>query len=135
VAETTQNRARGLTGIVTPHPGIPYTLYEFRPVQKVYVADSLVDGRLLIDYLNAAGISAELFHQNAMGGLGDLPVTYPEVWIKRDLDIDRAVDLVNQFVSRPTPVGIRLCSQCGESNPENFDICWLCSTPFPAAAS
>ncbi len=88
----------------------------------------------MIDQLKLAGIPAELFHQNALGGLGDLPVTYPEVWIKRDMDLEKAIRAVTLFVNRPSPVNSQLCHQCGESNPCTFEICWQCHSPLPDVA-
>ncbi len=99
-------------------------------MQRVYIAESLVDGQLMVDRLNNADIAAELFHQNALGGLGDLPVTYPEVWIKRDLDLEKAVHVINQFANQTVPTNTQLCAQCGESNPTTFEICWSCLTPL-----
>jgi len=101
-------------------------------VQRVYLAESLIDGQLLVDHLSEAGIPAELFHQNAQGGLGELPVTYPEVWIKRDLDLEKAIRAVRSFVNRPDHVTTWICAHCSESNPDTFEICWLCLTPSPA---
>ena len=99
-------------------------------MQRVYIAESLVDGQLMVDRLNNAGVATELFHQNALGGLGDLPVTYPEVWIKRDLDLEKALYIINQFDNQTVPTSSQTCHQCGESNPTTFEICWLCSTPL-----
>jgi hypothetical protein len=67
-------------------------------VQRVYLAESLIEGQLLIDHLEAMGIPANLFHQNMQGGLGELPVTYPEVWIKRDMDLEKADRVVHSFI-------------------------------------
>ena len=104
-------------------------------MQRVYIAESLVDGQLIIDHLNQAGIPSALFHQNASGGLGDLPVTYPEVWIKRDMDLEKALHVINRFVSMPLPASDQLCRQCGESNPATFEICWQCLTPLVVRAA
>ncbi|WP_424948047.1 DUF7577 domain-containing protein [Candidatus Spongiihabitans sp.] len=89
----------------------------------------------MIDRLSEAGIPSVLFHQNASGGLGDLPVIYPEVWIKRDMDLEKAIGVINRFVSRRLPPGTRLCRQCGESNPATFEICWQCLTPLAVSAT
>ena len=55
-------------------------------MKRVYTAESLIDGQLVVDLLARAGVPSILFNQNAGGGLGELPVTHPEVWLKRDLD-------------------------------------------------
>ncbi len=99
-------------------------------MQRVYIAESLVDGQLVMDRLQNAGVASQLFHQNALGGLGDLPVTHPEVWIKRDIDLEKAIHIINQFANLSVPESTQLCSQCGESNPTTFEICWSCHSPF-----
>lgn len=58
-------------------------------MKRVYTADSLIDGQLVIDLLTNAGVPCLLFNQSAAGGLGDLPVTYPEVWVKRNRDTEK----------------------------------------------
>jgi len=92
----------------------------------VYTAESLIDGQLVIDLLADAGIPSLLFNQNTPGGLGDLPVTYPEVWLKRDLDLEKARRVVQQFETCPLAVIDKTCSNCGETNPATFEICWQC---------
>jgi hypothetical protein len=100
-------------------------------VKRIYIAESLVDGQLMVDGLCDAGVPAELFHQNASGGLGELPVTYPEVWIRRNLDLEKALKIVTQMAESSTVTHQRNCAQCGEVSPSNFEICWQCHAPFP----
>ena len=104
-------------------------------MRKIYIADSLIDGQLLIDYLSENGVPAALFHQNSQGGLGELAVTYPEVWIKRDTDANKAQNLIHQFENRPSPVTNLYCSQCEEPNPGSFEICWKCRTPLDLSSA
>ena len=102
---------------------------------KVYTAESLVDAKLVVDLLNQAGVPAELFNSNASGALGELPVVYPEVWIKRDLDETKAGRILQPFidsvVSGPEKTLPLTCNACGESNPHSFEICWQCRNPLP----
>lgn len=93
----------------------------------VYTAESLIDAQLVIDQLTLAGIPCQLFNQNALGGLGDLPVTYPEVWVKRDLDSDKASRIVEEFEYSPLPPTNQKCARCNERNPATFEICWRCN--------
>ena len=95
-------------------------------MQKVYLAESLVDGQLLLDYLYHHDVPAEIFHQNAQGGLGDLAVTYPEVWIRHDSDLDKAKSLISNFENRQQSDKSHVCLTCGESSPDSFEICWQC---------
>lgn len=96
-------------------------------MKRVYTAESLIDGQLVVDLLNLAGVPCLLFNQNAVGGLGDLPVTYPEVWVKRDLDLEKAHRAIADFENRPRPTTTKTCATCGENNPATFDICWQCN--------
>lgn len=99
-------------------------------MEKVYSADSLVDGQMLVDYLNENGVPAVLFNQNASGGLGELPVTHPEVWVKQDSDLQCANALLqNYFGSSPTTVSWQ-CLTCKEICPGSFEICWQCGSPL-----
>ncbi len=96
-------------------------------MQCVYTAESLIDGQMVMDLLSQAGVPCLLFNQNAVGGFGDLPVTYPEVWIKRDLDLEKARRTIDEFENCPTPPTNLKCKTCGEKNPATFEICWRCS--------
>ncbi len=97
-------------------------------MKRVYTADSLIDGQLVIDLLTNAGVPCLLFNQNAAGGLGDLPVTYPEVWVKRDRDTEKAAREIQRFENSPPPTTDKPCTTCGENNPTTFEVCWRCDT-------
>ncbi|NKB63269.1 MAG: hypothetical protein GKR95_14495 [Gammaproteobacteria bacterium] len=99
-------------------------------LRRVYTASSLVEGTLLVNILIEAGIPAVLFHGNAMGGLGELPVIYPEIWIKRDLDEEKSLLVIRRFETASISITKRddlLCGSCGEENPASFELCWNCS--------
>jgi hypothetical protein len=102
---------------------------------RVYIAESLVDGQLVLNLLEDSGVPAELFHQNSTGGLGELPVVNPEVWIKRDLDHEKACRIVREFSCRPVAVNTMTCPLCGEQSPDSFEICWQCHSALPATDS
>jgi len=103
-------------------------------VLKIYTAESLVDAQLVVDLLDQSGVPAELFNGNASGALGELPVIYPEVWIKRDLDESKANRVIQSFTesftAKPKPDFPLRCSKCGENNPQSFEICWQCYNPL-----
>ena len=102
---------------------------------RIYTAESLVDAQLVLDLLDQAGVPAELFNGNASGALGELPVIYPEVWIKRNLDENKANRVIQKFtesfLAEPEKLVSLLCGECGENNPHSFEICWQCHTPLP----
>ncbi len=96
----------------------------------VYRAESLVDARIFADCLEGNGVPCEIFGENAVGALGELPVMGPEVWIRRDSDLDRAEKLVAMLAEtmrQPDHDASRQCPHCGETSPARFDICWHCN--------
>lgn len=95
-------------------------------MKRIYVAGHLPDAFLLLHILETAGIDAKVFNQNLLGGVGDLPHVYPEVWIEEDQDLQRALQLVDEFENNVTPDGVIRCNQCDEDNPTSFDFCWQC---------
>ncbi len=99
-------------------------------MKRVYTAESIIDGQLVLDLLTQAGVPCLLFNQNAVGGFGDLPVTYPEVWVKRDRDMEKARRAVQDFENSPLPANDQPCQTCHELNPSTFAICWQCNTPL-----
>ena len=96
-------------------------------MKRVYTAESLIDGQLVVDLLTLAGVPSLLFNQNAVGGFGDLPVTYPEVWVKRDHDLAKALRAIEDFENIPDPPTDKPCATCGERNPATFEVCWRCN--------
>lgn len=99
-------------------------------MQRVYTAQSLIDAQLVLDHLAQAGVPSMLFNQNALGGLGDLPVVEPEVWVKHDRDAAEARRVIHLLINRPPPPSDKTCDTCAEPNPATFDICWQCSAPL-----
>ena len=93
---------------------------------RVYTAGNLMDGQLVLDLLRANGISCQLFNQNASSGLGELPVTHPEVWILRDADLANARRAIQQFEQTPASHLDAACPRCAAQNPPNFEVCWQC---------
>lgn len=100
-------------------------------MKLVYTAESLIDGRLVMDMLNHAGVPCLLFNENSMAGFGDLPATYPEVWAQRDGDLDKAKLCIVEFEQCELSNRHKTCNTCCERNPATFDICWQCHMPLP----
>ena len=101
-------------------------------MKRAYIAETLVDAHLVADLLQGNGVPCEIFHQNASGAIGELPVTPPEVWVRRDYDLERAEHLVCT-VELCTNTAEVACQHCLETNPVDFDICWQCQLPLSAA--
>lgn len=96
-------------------------------MRKVYTAANLQDAHIVLGLLEAAGIEATILNVNAQGGLGEIPFTqtYPELWLKKQRDLQRARRLIDEF-ERPIRAPSVRCAGCGEDNPGTFEICWNC---------
>ena len=76
--------------------------------------------------LEAAGIDVQVFNENAPGGIGELPVTFPELWVNNEDDLGRVGKIIESFEILETPMESILCSGCGVDNPDTFEVCWQC---------
>jgi hypothetical protein len=96
-------------------------------MRRIYSAATLPDAHLVLALLAQAGISAKVFNENAQGGVGEIPFTHawPEVWIENERDAERAREVIRQFERGGSNRQVA-CGNCGEFNPENFEICWKC---------
>ena len=72
-------------------------------MKRAYTAESLIDGQIVMDLFTVAGVPCLMFNENAVGGFGELPVTYPEVWVKRDRDLPKALRMIDEFENSPSP--------------------------------
>ena len=98
-------------------------------MKRLYSAASLPEAHLLLHRLSEQGITASVFNENAHGGVGELPFThaYPEIWIENPDDESRARRILEEFEGGTHPVTNRECTECGETNPATFEICWHCA--------
>lgn len=99
-------------------------------MKKLYTADNLFEARMIQDLLESAYIPSKLLNEYAQGGVGEIPFThaYPEVWVVREQDYERGRKIVVEYEQAPQVTGHIFCPQCGEENPENFQLCWHCGT-------
>ncbi len=98
-------------------------------MKKIYLARDTLEAQLLVHRLEQILIPAWIENAHQAGGLGELAVTYPEVWIKRATDEKRARAFIGEYeASRKIEGKPQLCSQCGETNPASFDLCWACQS-------
>ncbi|WP_193162600.1 putative signal transducing protein [Microbulbifer hainanensis] len=95
------------------------------------------ENRLLVELakskLEVAGIPVFLKNEFAQGGAGDLAPhqTWPELWLERERDYDRA----RQLLADTDEGGVWQCPACGEENDAVFDFCWNCQQPQPVQQS
>jgi len=96
-------------------------------VKRVYIAALLQEAHLIEQKLRAARIDAHIFNEHASGGLGELPVTLPEIWVSDDRDVELARKLINAHERQNQRAQHDVhCATCGELNPANFELCWRC---------
>ncbi|WP_237057408.1 putative signal transducing protein [Microbulbifer sediminum] len=93
------------------------------------------ENRLLVELakskLDVAGIAAFLKNEYAQGATGELAPhqAWPELWIERDRDYERAM----QLLQAGEDSGVEWsCPGCGERNGAAFDYCWHCGHVRPA---
>ncbi len=94
---------------------------------RLYAAANLQEAQIIAGMLSNAGIETQIFNQHSQGALGEIPFgeTYPEIWLADARDLGLAQKLLSAY-ERPTDTTEAACSQCGESNPVNFSLCWHC---------
>ncbi len=97
-------------------------------MRRVYTAADLPDAHIVLGLLHQQGIAAQVLGEHARGGVGELPFaeTYPEVWVERDEDFDRALAVVRGYEAAQPDTGEVRCAVCGESSPAHFGVCWNC---------
>lgn len=102
----------------------------------IYRADNITDAQFLVDRLEAHGIPCLVRNAALQGALGELPMTArPEVCVMNQADVEpaRALAREHEAVMRAgAPKAERTCEVCGQTSPENFDLCWSCRRPFDA---
>ncbi len=102
-------------------------------MKKLYAAANLPEAHLLREELGQIDVRAHIFNQNAQSAVGELPFThaYPEIWIERDCDYERARLIVERYERESKKlVGEEAeiaCKNCGEENPATFQSCWSCA--------
>jgi len=95
---------------------------------KLFTAGDIIEARLFQAFLRSQGIDAVIKNESLQTGLGELPFVelWPEVWLIRVRDRDKARQLLAGFISGET-IGEWSCPICGERNPDTFELCWVCA--------
>lgn len=104
---------------------------------KIYSAGNITDAYLLQSLMAEADIETQILNEYAQGGVGELSFTqaYPELWLINAADTEQARSIIEKFEQRDHPVGSTPCPNCGENNPNSFEICWRCQTDMPTNTS
>lgn len=90
------------------------------------MARDLAQAQLIANMLEQQLIPAHIENIHQAGGLGELAVSYPQVWIKREQDAQRARAIIDQFELEGESDEDQVCAKCGEKSPTSFDWCWSC---------
>ena len=101
-------------------------------MKKVTSADSLITINHYKNILISEGIPAFLKNEHLGGIIGEMPFqeVWPELWVEKDLDYDRALQLIDAAtIESETPTTAWHCRYCGEENEGQFAACWSCEKP------
>jgi hypothetical protein len=97
-------------------------------VKKVTSADSLVTISHYKNLLVSEGIAAFIRNEHLGSIVGEMPFqhAWPELWVRNDLDYDRALQLIDSSLRDESPSAPWQCSHCGVENEGQFGACWSC---------
>ncbi len=97
-------------------------------MKKLTTADSLILINHYKNVLDSEGIPSEVRNQHLSSILGEMPFadTWPELWVKNDMDYDRAKQLIDDSITDESPASGWRCEACGEENERQFAACWNC---------
>ncbi|MDJ0916338.1 MAG: DUF2007 domain-containing protein [Woeseiaceae bacterium] len=97
-------------------------------MKKLTSADSLILINHYKNILESEGIPAEVRNQHLGSILGEMPFaeTWPELWVRNDMDFDRAKQLIDDSIADESPEKGWRCEACGEDNERQFAVCWNC---------
>jgi Putative prokaryotic signal transducing protein len=99
-------------------------------MKKLTSSDSLITIRHYRNILDSEGIACEIRNEFLGSIAGEIPYveTWPELWVLRDLDFDRAKQLLDAAITDESPQAAWTCRTCDEVNEGQFAACWNCGT-------
>ena len=100
-------------------------------MKKVTSSSSLVTINHYKNLLESEGVPAFLRNEHLGSIVGEMPFqeVWPELWVRNDLDYDRALQLIDaENLIRESPSENWRCRHCGEDNEGQFAACWSCGT-------
>lgn len=99
-------------------------------MKKVYTTQNLAELYLLNDSLNKQNIVTYIKNEHPpAAGEVTRAVAWPELWVMKDDDYQRAQQIINDFIEqqqKDLQSPSWHCAQCGESVPGQFALCWQC---------
>jgi len=98
-------------------------------LKKVTAADSLVTINHYKNLLESEGIPTFIKNEHLGSIVGEMPFqeVWPQLWVRNDLDLDRARELLDQQkMADESPHDPWKCRQCDTDNEGQFSACWKC---------
>lgn len=97
-------------------------------MKKVTSADSLITISHYRNILASEGIPCFIRNEYLGAIVGEIPFleVWPELWVKNDLDHDRALQLISGTIGEESPTLPWTCKHCGTENEGQFAACWSC---------
>ena len=99
---------------------------------RIFASPDMVMLGHLRNVLELEGIPCRLRNLDLGAAAGQLPPTecWPELWIDRAADLERARRLLAQTQERGQERGAAWkCASCGERHGAQFTDCWRCGRP------
>ena len=97
-------------------------------MKLVYTHPSAIAVAQARNAVELADIKCVLRNEYASGAMGELaPIdAWPEIWVLRDRDYDRAKLVIEQLHADLQEADWE-CGHCGRFSPASFDWCWHCA--------
>jgi Putative prokaryotic signal transducing protein len=97
-------------------------------MKKLTSADSLITISHYRNILASEGIPCFIRNEYLGAIIGEMPFleVWPELWVKNDLDHDRALQLISGDIDEESPTLPWKCKHCGTENEGQFAACWSC---------
>lgn len=99
-------------------------------MKKLTTSPSIITINHFKNVLESEGIPCQIRNEYLGGIAGEMPLqeVWPELWIVREMDYDRAKQLIDEAIVDESPADAWRCSKCGEQNEGQFAACWNCGT-------
>ena len=97
-------------------------------MKKLLSNESLVTISHYRNLLESEGIESFIRNEHLGSIIGEMPFqeVWPELWVRNDLDFDRATQLIRGDAADESPAAPWRCRRCGEENEWQFAACWNC---------
>ena len=94
-------------------------------MKKLTSADSLVTINHYKNILKSEGIACEIRNEHLGAIMGEMPFAevWPQLWVRNNLDYDRALQLISESSTTESSFDAWSCKECGEENEGQFAAC------------